>query len=67
LLASEFLSYAEAALEIAEEGCSERFRIISSEGYSFKSRNENEQAALSAYIKAIRAHRAIGGSSNDQD
>ena len=54
-LASEFLSYAEAALEIDDEIYSERFRIISSDGYSFRIRKENEQAALSAYIKAIRA------------
>ncbi len=65
-LAREFLSYAESVNDPNSEKYSAYFRISDSQGFSFMIRKENEQAALSALIKAIRAHRAIGGS-NDQN
>lgn len=65
-LAHEFLSYAEPRSGSSDDD-TECFYIRSSDGYSFGIRKEDEQAALSAFIKAIRAHRAIGGGNNDKN
>lgn len=64
-LAREFFAYVEAADDLDEDKYSQRFIIRDFQGFNYRVTKENEQAALSAFIKAIRAHRAIGGSDND--
>ena len=58
-LAREFLSYIESEYEVSEDDISPYFTVSSSDKngnyYTFYIRKENEQAALSALMEAIRA------------
>lgn len=66
-LAREFMSYLEPAYDTDTGGYSKYFSIQNNDGYSFCIKEENEQAAFSAFMKAIRAHRALGGDDHDQN
>ncbi len=67
-LAREFMSYLEPAYDTSTDEYSTHFIIIQdNDGYDFRIKKENEQAAFSAFMKAIRAHRALGGDDHDQN
>ncbi len=66
-LAREFMSYLEPAYETNTDEYSTHFIIQDNDGYDFRIKKENEQAAFSAFMKAIRAHRALGGDDHDQN
>ena len=69
-LAREFLSYL-VDYGAGSEDASSYFVVYCFDDkggyYSYTIDKSDEQAALSAFIKAIRAHEAIGGGNNDQN